>query len=930
MSTESSPATESRPTGRAITAIVVGSDAELVGPCLAAVGRQVYGPSQVIVVGGDDAVRRVAGDHEALWRASMSGAIDALAADVEFAWVLDERARPLPDALGALVIDGGRADASIAGSKIIRDDEPDRFVSVGFATDVFAAPYTGLQPDEVDQEQYDVIRDVAAVSATSMLIRRDLLLGLGGLDASMAPTSASVDLCQRARLRGGRVVVVPSSEVRYAGPDPTPEWRERAGEIRAMLKVYSPVTLLWAIPLVMVIGVAESVTAPFLGRWKLFSVLFSWAWNLVMLPSTITRRLRARRGRVVGDEELFRYQVNGSARLRLAYDDGLERLRTRFPDGVLSGFSDVVEAGQQRFRRPAFVLALLTLVVGYLATRSIWSGGLPASGYSLPPPGSAGDALAAYAGGWNPAGLGSPEVLRPFVAAVAIVQRVLFDSPGLAMAVLLFGSFVGGVFGMARLMRVWGFDPLSGYGGGLLLVAGPAVLHAGGDGHWVVLVAVAALPWAVSGALRPFPKEWPQRVARIASITLATGIVGLFVPGAMVLPTLLVLLWAGLGSGHRWWAALRSAGGLVLALPLLVPWVLFADAGDYLRGGIDAFWNPGWLLVAIAAAVVFAPLVSGDRTVAYVAGWGGIAVAGGVLLARSGDLGVGRDGLLIGLVAAAFGIGVAGGAALEFGARRTSVGGPRLMVGLGGVAATLLLVGATVVVIAPGRAGLPADEFGEMFAFAATADEPARVLVFGADDRLPGTTRDLEGLAYRVVDPPVPESWSTFLASPRLGDEALHGVLTEVLDGEVRRAGERLAPFGIGWVAFVDESPMEVLFETQLDLVPLRSFSFTVFRNEVASPVAVDDGGAVWRFAGTGFAAPDGGGGSAVGIAVNADARWGPGAWSQIDWANRVESGGSDVVFESDGGRRTQALLAGGWFLVLLALVAVGRWEGRG
>ncbi|NIV89170.1 MAG: hypothetical protein GWN35_20835, partial [Actinobacteria bacterium] len=82
--------------------------------------------------------------------------------------------------LGALAVDGPRADASIAGSKILRDDEPDRFVSVGFATDVFAAPYTGLQPDEVDQEQYDVIRDVAAVSAASMLIRRDLLMGLGG------------------------------------------------------------------------------------------------------------------------------------------------------------------------------------------------------------------------------------------------------------------------------------------------------------------------------------------------------------------------------------------------------------------------------------------------------------------------------------------------------------------------------------------------------------------------------------------------------------------------------------------------------------------------------------------------------------------------------------------------------------------------------
>src|SRR3972149_6014690 len=101
--------------------------------------------------------------------------------------------------------------------------------SVGYATDVFNAPYSGLQQGDLDQAQFDVIRDVAAVSDASMLIRRDLFRGLGGVDPTMPPTSAAIDFCQRARLRGGRVVVVPSSVVRYEGPDPAPRWRGGAG-----------------------------------------------------------------------------------------------------------------------------------------------------------------------------------------------------------------------------------------------------------------------------------------------------------------------------------------------------------------------------------------------------------------------------------------------------------------------------------------------------------------------------------------------------------------------------------------------------------------------------------------------------------------------------------------------------------------------------
>ncbi|MEK7252843.1 MAG: hypothetical protein AAB198_06330, partial [Actinomycetota bacterium] len=380
--------TTTRPAAPRVVAIVTADNPDLLGPCLEAIAAQVYGPTRVIVVGGSDEVRRVTGEREAMWRPHLRAVYDAIGADFDYVWALRQRARPEPGALAALVYDGLRVEAAVAGSKVVDSLDPERLVSVGYATDVFNAPYSGLQEGELDQAQYDVIRDVAAVSDASMLIRRDLFRGLGGVDPTMPPTSAAIDFCQRARLRGGRVVVVPSSVVRYEGPDPIPRWRERAGETRAMIKAYSPLTLLWALPVTFFVGIAESVLGIFGGRFALPGVLAAGFWNIAHLPSAIKARFQARRGREVGDEELFRYQVNGSARLRALWDETAERVRARFPEGVLSGFAEAVEAGQQRIRNPGFFVGLLVVVFSLIATREIWTERLPVVGFSLPPPDS--------------------------------------------------------------------------------------------------------------------------------------------------------------------------------------------------------------------------------------------------------------------------------------------------------------------------------------------------------------------------------------------------------------------------------------------------------------------------------------------------------------------------------------------------------------
>jgi hypothetical protein len=203
------------------------------------------------------------------------------------------------------------------------------------------------------------------------------------------------------------------------------------------------------------------------------------------------------------------------------------------------------------------------------------------------------------------------------------------------------------------------------------------------------------------------------------------------------------------------------------------------------------------------------------------------------------------------------------------------------------------------------------------------------VLLFGSADLLPGTSRDLDGLGYRVFMPPAPSSWSTYLNEPRLGDEALASFLDELLGGEVRRAGARLAPFGIGWVAFAEPSPLESLFETQLDLLPLRSFDFAVFRNEVATGVAVGADGSIWSPDGAGFVRAPGSFSASVVVATNADERWGPGSWSQQNWANGIITDDDSVRF---GGYRPRLLMAIGslgWLVLLLVVSAAGWWRGR-
>lgn len=898
-----------------------------------AVREQLYGPQRLIVVGGESDARRIALEHDVEWSANTASVVD-ISGEVSHLWLVREGVVPLPDALGSLVHEAMRLDASVAGSKVRDLDDPDRLLSVGFATDVFDSPYTGFDGEERDQGQHDVVRDVAAVGGQSVLLRLDLARGLGGPDRSMAPYAAAIDFCQRARLRGARVIAVPSSEVLARDEsERLDRWRERGSRLRAMTKVYGPATLSWSLPMALLSGLVQSVLSLLLGRWRFFDWLRAWAWYLFKLPSTISARRGARRGRVVGDAELFRYQVRGSIALKTLFTELSDRIRERLPGEDRMS----VEAIGNEIRRPSFVVGAVAIVFVALATRTIWTVGLPAVGYSLPFVDSGPDAVSAYAGGWNPAGLGSVEPLRPLIGFAGAVQTILLDNRRLAEFVFTAGSWLLGIWGTVRLLRTWGVAAVAGTLAGVVYVSGSGAQALAAQTDVGLVFAIGLIPWVMRFSFARVSVSWIGRMGRIAGVAALAGVVGLLAPLALLVAPAATLIWAAINMTDRsaWRALGIASAGSLLAVPVLFPWLGAADLSEFISDGA-AYWAIPTATAAIAGIGALAVMLAAPKRLALVAGWGAILAVAGALLARSASFDLGREIGGVGLVLVTLGLALIVGPSFESITRDREIGGWRRIVAGVSVVASVFLVAASTVTVVGGRAGLPGDEYRDAFTFsAARPGDPAmsRILVVGAPGELPGDDRVVDGAAYRLVSAPMPTSWEAYLHEARAGDIALATALGEVIDDETKRAGELLSEFGIRWIVVLsaaDRDPFADAWRAallgQLDLVPLGGgLDNTTFENEAESALrAVSEPEAVWTRDGTGYAREAFGVTEAV-VRENANARWGPGPWQQFDWANAVSVSSGAVEFDPIGTRRTQSIVAALWLVALGSLAWTGR-----
>ena len=250
-----------------------------------------------------------------------------------------------------------------------------------------------------------------------MLVRRDPAQGLKGLDELLPPIAAGLDFSQRARLAGGRVISVPSSEVYHQGRcnEGGRGWREQAGRLRAMVTAYSPLTLLWLIPYDFIVSVLDSLLSLLLLRWRpAVHYVLSWGWNTYHLSSTIALRRRFKPVRLLGDEELFRFQARGSVRLR--------EVGSELSGRILSAFDEdqAIARGTRRVWGSAGIwgAAIAVLILAF-AMRSFFFIGVPNVGASFPFE-VATTSLDRWFAGWNDSGLGSPAPVHPSIGVTGL------------------------------------------------------------------------------------------------------------------------------------------------------------------------------------------------------------------------------------------------------------------------------------------------------------------------------------------------------------------------------------------------------------------------------------------------------------------------------------------------------------------------------
>ncbi len=926
------PNSDNSDASRHVSALVVTRRPGDVDDVVSAIEAQVYEAKSISVISAANAHSNIGPGIKSF--ASVADALGALSAKVAFVWIVDQDARPRPDALAALVSTADQIDASVVGSKILRADAPEELISVGEATDIFGHPYSGLEAGERDQEQYDVIRDVAYVESASMLVRRDLAIGLGGLDPLVPYLASGLDFCQRARLAGGRVVVAPTSEVLYEGfrGDRSSTWREQAGRIRSMLKVYEAVTLLWAIPTLLLIGLVTAIYWSFNARpFALVDWGRAWLWNVLHFGSTLTERARARRSRQAGDAELFRYQIRGSVEMN--------GLAAQFGSIIQDDADDDEQDLDQLFSQSSAVwhrpgLVASTVGVAYVAvlTRSLWSDGMPSVGFTLPLADHAYDVLRAYAGGWNLGGLGSGQPMPPAVGATAIVQFVTRSSAPLAATAMTIGAATLAIGGTVRLLRRLGIGQIPRYAASIIVVAGPAATVIGSLGYWPALLAMGTLPWALAAVLEPFPAGWRSRLGRLARIALAVAWAAAMVPPLVLLPAIFGLIWAvarrDLGPAGR---GLLVSG---LGVPFLFPWLAAVDLSSIFTGGEPIRFDMSWVSIVGILVAGSAVLTSATGAALRTGGLGAILAALGAFAARSGSLGSGLDLTVAGGVTAGIGFALIVGAALDGKKASENAGAVRSsIVTLGIVGAALALL-FTFGLLPEGRAGLPADDYGSSLAFASSRADPHgpdRLLLVGPADQLPGEVYRLEdGTAYRLVSGPVPTFAQAWLPEPKLGDQALASALNRLAEDVELRPGESMVPFGVRWIVFTDPEMggtagviLDRSLRSQLDLRPLQQLDATVFETEMPAPRAVTDDGKPWTYGLADYQGEAQQG--TVLIKENADSRWGPGTWSQDQWSNRVDASDGFVEFGGVGVFRLMARLVGALLLMVVLLALWGR-----
>jgi GT2 family glycosyltransferase len=325
-----------------LAVLVVRDGAAWLRQCLMGLAKQTHPRLGVLAVdnastdGSVDLLEAALGPERVLRSAGnvgFSGAVRlALASEAaqqaDYVLLMHDDTTLDPEAITALVEAAERVEGvGVVGPKVLDWVEPRVLREIGLSTDRFGYPYSPLEEGEIDQGQYDRIREVLYVSSCAMLVSRETWSRIGPPDERLSPAHDDLDFCWRARLAGFRVLMTPRAVARHRGatgrgerggsaPSRLRYHTERVA-LASILKNYGLLSLLWILPLSFLQGLVR--VGVFLATRRFqdaYQVLAAWAWNLVHLPGTLRRRVRVQAVRSVPDRSVRRSMAPAWIRLR--------------------------------------------------------------------------------------------------------------------------------------------------------------------------------------------------------------------------------------------------------------------------------------------------------------------------------------------------------------------------------------------------------------------------------------------------------------------------------------------------------------------------------------------------------------------------------------------------------------------------------------
>jgi GT2 family glycosyltransferase len=799
----------------------------------------------------------------------------------------------------------GMDRVGVVGAKVVDWDDPRQLRDVGRSADRFGHPYSPLQPGEIDQGQFDRVLEVLCVSSCAMLISRETWQRAGLFDERIGAAYEDLDFCWRARVAGFRVLMTPLARARHraasAVADPptarhhSARFEEDRAAITAMLKNYSLLSLLWALPLSLGLGFVRLVFLLLARRFEeAFDLLAAWGWNVTHLPGTLSRRRKAQKARRVNDRKLHRFMESAGLRLPRWFETA-ERMLEQPLD-----IEDDDELPQRRRLRertaslvathPVLVASFLGVLVGVAAMRSLWSPAGLAGGVLPAFPATASAFFAEMTSGFRTTGLGGSMAASPALGGMGALSAALFGSTTLAQK-----AMVGGALPLAAILMYRASVRLTKRQGPSVVAAAAYVgssltLWALSQGRLGLLVTLAVLPAVAERLEVAFGPEGPaeQRWRFVAGLGVTLAVLVAFLPGAALAVVVLVLV-QSLAGAQRRRGLLLILQAAVAAMLLLLPFVLtlvsgrgtaFAsqvgttDVGRLARlafGPGPGTWSVGAFL-PIAALIAFALVDAAHRgraVRAMLAALAGLALA---WLSAAGYLPVPvSDPTAYGALAAvgeamviAYGLTsvVAWLGRESFGLRQIGTALLTVVLGAG------LLLQALTAMVGGWAVGGPHEVPPAWAVVASAAKGDFRVLWVGAADGtpFPAPGGDPTGvvtagdatLEYSLTDRDGVTALDVGRPLSGPGNAALKEALGQILSGATSHGGALLAPFGIRFVV-ADATRLppaaSALLQDQIDLDLVPATGLAIYHNAAALPPAailtVNDQGQAGILAGT-------------------------------------------------------------------------------